>query len=1069
MRKLFSQALLIACTICAGRAQWNPTPSCWTYGTGGNAEIHRIVEISGKQALLIAGRTQTSIIGNQDVVVMQIDNTGTPVWAVNVGTEDNEQKVSGLVNLGDSVYCMAIEADTPNNRQPLIICIDSSGNQVASMLLYNPFNQDEIKPKDLLALPGTSKLLLIAEAKYQPTGKKGILVVKVDPLLATIDIARIMYIPGGSANDLQVSRGIVVKDSIVVLTGKAKDALLGEDAAFLLVSSPSGNIQKVYVYRSDGKAEGIDVEFVKASGSMPPGYVLTVRSKHASSDEDILLIRVDTSNIGNVRWHVNYTSMFNKKEIPTASSYLPGLDQLVVVARQKDNTSQAHRILVLAVDAQTGDTLWTRGIDGNAEDVPKDVIFTSGGLIVIGGFTNSYGSGGKSLYLAALSQNGTLLSSGCCILDTPGGVLFTELYTGNLAVAVDTFPLIAIPAGRVIPNYVDTARTCGSPVLPDWNVPTGCWTLGTDSADLSTAVSKTLNGDLLVAGATRGTSDSDWEMLIMRINSAGTILWSTTVGRPGDDIAMSIAECPSGEIVVAGVTDSLSSDIFVVLLDASGNLLWSRLIAGSGVDTCVAVLCTSSGIYVGGHTNSFGPDFDLFFIKLDMNANILTSITVGSSVSEFMTALRETDYGFLAGGYQYTGQSDFLLLSINALLNSVNWAVTWGNMFVNERIIYLEQTLTGEILIGGIVQPGPFGAADFYVALFDPTFTSLSAEVVGGGAQDDLLAVVTQRWWDADFALAGTTFSFGNSSPEFFFVGLSNNLLDTLFSAAYGTSSLDSIRWAVLTNDGGFVAGGFTKATSAPTDPSDIAITKINAYGQIVTQMNCCQPRNEGFSVLNVSSTVQTVNPILNNVVFNLSSMARKNSAGFWICGTPLLLSPQIYAIAVSDSVVKVQVTIPAPENIYNAMLYRSNLLGDTVLLGELHFNYNSSFTMLDTPNSYRVQYLLKVYPIGGKPFWLGTRVIFLQSNHARVQVALVDKRFLRVMNASRDPMFNVELSIYSIDGSKIAMYRIEALLPYQDVYIQLPQAIPAGVLFIVLSEYSSSSTTTISTLHAAF
>ena len=1030
-------------------AQWNPSPSCWTYGTGGNAEIQRIVEIPGKQALLIVGRTQASIIGNKDIVAIWVNNTGTPLWAVNVGTEDNERRVSGLVNLGDTIYCMAIEADTPNNRQPLIVCIDSTGSKKAGLLLYNPINTEEIKPRDLLALPGTDNLLLIAEAKYEPTDKKGILLAVINPYSGIVGKPHIIYMPGGTAEDLIVSRGILVNDSIVALTGRAKNALLGEDAAFLIVAAVSGAVYKSYLYRSNGKAEGVDIELVKAAGALPSAYVLTIRSKHAVSDEDILLVRVDTANIANVRWNVNYTSLSDQKERPAASAYLPGLNQLVVIARQKDNTSLAHRILVLAIDAQTGDTLWTRGIDGIAEDIPRDVIFTSGGLIVLGGFTNSYGAGGKSLYLVALAQDGTLLSSGCCVLDTPGGILFSELYTGNLTVATDTFSLIAVAAGRVVPNTVDTSQTCGSPTPPDWNVPTGCWTLGTDSADFSAAVSKTSNGDLLIAGATAGTPDPDQEMLIMRINSAGSILWSTTVGRQGNDVALAIDECPTGEIAVAGITDSLNTDIYVALLDGAGALLWSRVIAAPGFDTAVAVLCNSSGIYIGGHTNSFGPSFDLLFIKMDMAGNLLTSVTAGTSAGEFMTTMVESDYGLLAGGYRQGAQRDFLLVSVNTSLSSINWAVSWGSPFVNEQISYLEQTLTGEILIGGVVNPGPVGATDFYVALFDPTFMSLSSEIAGGGTQSDVLVLATQRWWDAGFALVGTTNSFGNTSPEFFFVVLSSNMTDTLFTAAYGTASIDTALWAILTGDGGFVAGGFTNATSFPADPSDISITKINAYGQIVTQLNCCQSANHGFVLFPLSSTLQNLSLALTNVSPGISQNARINNAGFWICGNPLPLLPRVFAARVTGSVVRVQVSFPIPDIVYQAHLYRVDLPADTVYVTSFVYPAAVSYELLDTPAVSRVQYLLNVETYDGRSMWVSSSVITLDGSGSQIKIFLLSDGLLGLVNGSGKPIFDIEVKFYTVSGANVTSVHVDVVFPHEPVYVSVPRWVPGGMLFI--------------------
>ena len=100
--------------------------------------------------------------------------------------------------------------------------------------------------------------------------------------------------------------------------------------------------------------------------------------------------------------------------------------------------------------------------------------------------------------------------------------------------------------------------------------------------------------------------------------SQNTRLWATYYGGTGWDNANSVACDASGNVYIAGTTNSSniasagfqnvygggSYDAFLVKFDASGNRLWATYYGGTGADYGHSVACDALGnVYLAGYTD----------------------------------------------------------------------------------------------------------------------------------------------------------------------------------------------------------------------------------------------------------------------------------------------------------------------------------------------------------------------------------------------------------------------------------------------------------------------------------
>jgi len=123
-------------------------------------------------------------------------------------------------------------------------------------------------------------------------------------------------------------------------------------------------------------------------------------------------------------------------------------------------------------------------------------------------------------------------------------------------------------------------------------------------------------GDLYIAGAIKNGPNGGKDILVMKYNEDGALLWSKTWGGAGDDLAYGITvndharTPPEGQrLYVVGTTTSFGAgkqDVVLLEMDpADGSVLSSRYYGGKDDDVAWAVQRIGSHVYVVGESKSF--------------------------------------------------------------------------------------------------------------------------------------------------------------------------------------------------------------------------------------------------------------------------------------------------------------------------------------------------------------------------------------------------------------------------------------------------------------------------------
>ena len=312
---------------------------------------------------------------------------------------------------------------------------------------------------------------------------------------------------------------------------------------------------------------------------------------------------------------------------------------------------------------------------GTLDDSIRSAIELDDGNYIIAGTTKSYGDSNGDIFLTKISSS-------------TGDVIWSRIYGTN---GVDDYPFIAKGEGD---NYI------------------------------------------YLTFSTRYQTFGGRDIVVMKLDQDGNIVWQKRFGGPRDDIPYKITSY-SDNIFVAGYTQSYGAgnwDWLLIKLKTNGDLVYAKTYGGTQPDYLFDIDPSgSSGIHLFGRTLSFGAgynDYIILTVPDSPNLGIIEGYTFGTPGHDY-----GFDYAILDSVYQYlflgrtnslgAGDNDLLLLRGSSKSNLVK-VITLGGQRSDELPIspitfpYYSQLNQNKILITARTSSNGFGGADIWLIKLDP-------------------------------------------------------------------------------------------------------------------------------------------------------------------------------------------------------------------------------------------------------------------------------------------------------------------------------------------------------------
>ncbi|MRX63592.1 fibronectin type III domain-containing protein [Maribacter luteus] len=306
--------------------------------------------------------------------------------------------------------------------------------------------------------------------------------------------------------------------------------------------------------------------------------------------------------------------------------------------------------------------------------------------------------------------------------------------------------------------------------------------LGGSSDEGGNDIQQTADGGYIVVGMTDSNDQdisgdtSSADVWIVKLDGSGNLVWETNYGGGSGDEANAVRQTVDGGYIVAGFTGSSDGDVednnggldyWILKLDANGTLVWETTLGGSGFDIAKSIEQTSDGGYiVAGYSESPDGDVggnygerDYWAVKLDASGNLAWETHLGGSLDDYAYDIHQTsDLGYIVAGYSESsdfdvsdnyGNRDYWVVKLNTT-GEITWEVNLGSSSV-DGARSIQQTTDGGYIVAGNAGETDFdvsgsvngGFLDYWVVKLTPEGV-LSWEISMGGPENDYATAIQQ-------------------------------------------------------------------------------------------------------------------------------------------------------------------------------------------------------------------------------------------------------------------------------------------------------------------------------------
>ena len=593
-------------------------------------------------------------------------------------------------------------------------------------------------------------------------------------------------------------KSLPTRDGGFIILAQTHSYGAGSGDIWVLKISDSGTVLWDKTYGNEGFDIGNDICLSNDNGYMIVG---TTNSKKTNS-LDAYVIKIDS--IGNVLWDqvygglsvdgINSISKINDEYgymlFGHTKSYM--LDESRkkkkgIFGRMLDSIFKkeaSSESWLINID-EYGDRNWHTTYGGKKEDVGKEINSFSDGSFLLSNETQSFGKGGKDIWLIKIDSNGKIIWE-----STVGGK--TDEYAGSTKLKSDKE--IFISGHKLMKNKISFRS-------------------------------------LLFL---KSNNKNNINAFIVKLNYKGKVVWQRD-NFEDEKSSVPFITVLGKSILIAGQKSTIyngNGDAWIALLNKDGEKVWEDSFGGRGADGGNDVLGTSDGGYISvGYTNAYGSGKnDVWIIKTDFNGEKQWSRVYGGKLDDYGWGVTESDDGgYVIAGETFSfgsGQSDIYLLKIDSNGN-MKWNTTFGGLA--EDVAYsVVNSNDGGFIVAAQTKSYGKGGSDGMIVKFDSKGIKQWNRLFGGKGLDYLKSITVDSL--KGYILAGGSRSFNDGDNQGWVLSVNNDGYPR-WEKTYGDVGEDGFNMITRTKDGGFVAVG-SSASFFSKGMKDVIMIKLDSAGQ---------------------------------------------------------------------------------------------------------------------------------------------------------------------------------------------------------------------------------------------
>ncbi|HBF88733.1 MAG TPA: hypothetical protein DDX39_08840 [Bacteroidales bacterium] len=322
------------------------------------------------------------------------------------------------------------------------------------------------------------------------------------------------------------------------------------------------------------------------------------------------------------------------------------------------------------------------------------------------------------------------------------------------------------------------------------------YTYGGTKNDSGCKIIYTSDSRYLIVANTRSSGTGSNDIMLIKTDTLGNILWQKYIGGISFDFATNAIETSSGNYIVSGYCWSLIDNGFridgvIIKLDSNGNIIWQKYFEGSYNEMYFSVKeIHDEELIVIGYSNTVNYDGDIYLNKLNVNGDIEWSRTYESNY---------VDFGFDV--VCANNDDGFLLLG-----------TTKGYLFNSPTIEYY------------------YHDADILLIKTDVSGTEEWRKIYGGNLHDFGKSIISDQ--NGGYFIMGSTQSYGNGSFDIYLINI-NEFGNIGWEKTYGEGEFEYGESMCIYNNSEIYLCGTTSSYSDDYK-TDVIIIKTDFNGNII-------------------------------------------------------------------------------------------------------------------------------------------------------------------------------------------------------------------------------------------
>jgi predicted secreted protein len=300
-----------------------------------------------------------------------------------------------------------------------------------------------------------------------------------------------------------------------------------------------------------------------------------------------------------------------------------------------------HSDLWLLKVNELGNELWSKVLGGTGEDIGYGVHESRDGGFILAGVTDSYGIGKERFWLLKVDANGSILWDriyGGFVSSSGDGAWSTDEADDGGVVAVGYTQSFGTGGKDLWLIKTDSA---GNKI---WDR-----VFGGSKDDVGMSLVQTRDEGYVITGRTKSFGSGGDDIWLLKVDAQGLEQWNRTFGGQNDDVGLQVLELEDG-YAVTGRTESFGAKkVFLLKIDKQGRKVWEKTYGENTAGISVQA-APDRGFIIAGRSDTANKGREALIIKTDSSGNKEWMMTLGGPGDDIATYVASSGLNYAIAG-----------------------------------------------------------------------------------------------------------------------------------------------------------------------------------------------------------------------------------------------------------------------------------------------------------------------------------------------------------------------------------------------------------------------------------